>query len=176
MLTQLCFGPRGGKSAATWQPSCQKVFEESGSGRKFFDFLTALSHNKQFGACAKGMIIVFLQKGNNYNFQQKFSVCLIFHYNFLSVLSKKLVLAGLLMQNFLTKLSFFMSKYLKSVTEKFPFSVSLLVDIIPRVSASNNSNSKFSQNFIHKICFFVSIFCVSQKLSNKVSYKTATAR
>ena len=28
---------RGGKSAATWQPSCQKVFEESGSGRKFLD-------------------------------------------------------------------------------------------------------------------------------------------
>ena len=28
---------RGAKSVATWQPSCQKVFEESGSGRKFLD-------------------------------------------------------------------------------------------------------------------------------------------
>ena len=35
--------PRGGKSAATWQPSCQKVFEESGSGRKFLDHSPALS-------------------------------------------------------------------------------------------------------------------------------------
>ena len=107
------------------------------------------------------MIIVFLQKGHKYNFQQKLSV---------SSIRKA---CAILIQNFLTEFSFFMSKYLKSVTEKFPFSVSLLVDIIPRVSASNNSNSKFSANFIHQICFFVSIFCVSQKLLNKVSYKTA---
>ena len=38
--------PRGGKSVATWQPSCQKVFEESGSGRKFLDLSSALSHKQ----------------------------------------------------------------------------------------------------------------------------------
>ena len=34
---------RGGKSAATWQPSSQKVFEESGSGRKVLNPSSALS-------------------------------------------------------------------------------------------------------------------------------------
>ena len=34
---------RGAKSAATWQPSCQKAFEESGSGRKFLDPSPAFS-------------------------------------------------------------------------------------------------------------------------------------
>ena len=38
--------PRGGKSVAIWQPSCQKVFEESGSGRKFLDPSPALSHTQ----------------------------------------------------------------------------------------------------------------------------------
>ena len=37
---------RGGKSVATWQPSCQKVFEESGSGRKFLDPSPLLSHKQ----------------------------------------------------------------------------------------------------------------------------------
>ena len=36
---------RGAKSAATWQPSCQKVFEESGSDRKFLDLSPILSCN-----------------------------------------------------------------------------------------------------------------------------------
>ena len=35
--------PRCAKSVATWQPSCQKVFEESGSDRKFLDLSPALS-------------------------------------------------------------------------------------------------------------------------------------
>ena len=162
-----------------WHPGnlfARKVLKNQTLAERFWILLPHFLTIKQFGACAKGMIIVFLQKGHNYNFQQKLSVCLVFHYNILSVLSQKLVLAAILIQNFLTEFTFFMSKYLKSVTEKFLFSVSPLVDIIPRVSASNNSNSKFSANFIHKICFFVSIFCVSQKLLNKVSYKTATAR
>ena len=38
--------PWGAKSAATGQPSCQKVFEESGSGRKFLDPSPVFS-NKQ---------------------------------------------------------------------------------------------------------------------------------
>ena len=37
---------RGGKSVATWQPSCHKVFEESGSGRKFLDPILLLSHKQ----------------------------------------------------------------------------------------------------------------------------------
>ena len=37
---------RGAKSAATWQPSCQKGFEESGSGRKILDPSPAFSHKK----------------------------------------------------------------------------------------------------------------------------------
>ena len=34
--------PQDGKRVATWQPSCQKVFEESGSDRKFLDPSLAL--------------------------------------------------------------------------------------------------------------------------------------
>ena len=34
---------KGAKSAAKWQPSCQKVFEELGSGRKVLDPFCALS-------------------------------------------------------------------------------------------------------------------------------------
>ena len=34
------------QSVATWQPSCQKVFEESGSGRKFLDLSSALSQKQ----------------------------------------------------------------------------------------------------------------------------------
>ena len=37
---------RGAKSAATWQPSCQKVSDESGSDRKFLDLSPALSCNR----------------------------------------------------------------------------------------------------------------------------------
>ena len=40
---------RGGKSAATWQPSCQKVFEESVSGRKFLIILSHFLTSKHFG-------------------------------------------------------------------------------------------------------------------------------
>ena len=36
---------RGAKSVATWQPSCQKVFEGSGSDRKFLDLSPILSCN-----------------------------------------------------------------------------------------------------------------------------------
>ena len=36
-------GGRGAKSAATWQPSFQKVFEELDSDRKFLDLSPALS-------------------------------------------------------------------------------------------------------------------------------------
>ena len=38
--------PQRGKSVATWQPSCQKVFEESGSDRKFLDPSPALFHKQ----------------------------------------------------------------------------------------------------------------------------------
>ena len=45
------------------QPCCQKVFEESGSGKFFFnpslDFLAI----KKFGGSVKEMIEVFLQNG-----------------------------------------------------------------------------------------------------------------
>ena len=34
---------RGAKSVATWRPSCQKLFEESASGRKFLDHSPTLS-------------------------------------------------------------------------------------------------------------------------------------
>ena len=38
--------PQDGKRVATWQPSCQKVFEESGSDRKFLDPSPALFHKQ----------------------------------------------------------------------------------------------------------------------------------
>ena len=44
--TYIIFIIRGGKSVATWQPNCQKVFEESGSGRKFLDLSSILSHKQ----------------------------------------------------------------------------------------------------------------------------------
>ena len=34
---------RGAKSAGSWDPRCQKVFEESGSGRKFWTISTHFS-------------------------------------------------------------------------------------------------------------------------------------
>ena len=38
---------RGGKSVATWQPSCKKGFEKkSGFGKKFLDPFPALSHKQ----------------------------------------------------------------------------------------------------------------------------------
>ena len=37
---------RGAKSMAIWQPSCQKVFKESYSGRKFWDPTLTLSCNQ----------------------------------------------------------------------------------------------------------------------------------
>ena len=37
---------RGAKSAATWQPSCQIVYKESGSGRRFLDPSPTLSHHQ----------------------------------------------------------------------------------------------------------------------------------
>ena len=49
---------------ATWQPSCLKVFEESGSGRKFLDPSLRI---KQFGRSVKEIELGFLQKGNFFN-------------------------------------------------------------------------------------------------------------
>ena len=36
---------KGAKSATTWQPSCQKVFEESGTDRKFSDLSHTFSYD-----------------------------------------------------------------------------------------------------------------------------------
>ena len=55
---------RGGKSVATWQPSCQKVFEETGSDRKFLDPSLRI---KQFGRSVKEIELGFLQNGNFFN-------------------------------------------------------------------------------------------------------------
>ena len=52
---------RGGKSVATWQPSCQKVFEETGSDRKFLDPSLRI---KLFGRSVKEIILGFLQNGH----------------------------------------------------------------------------------------------------------------
>ena len=104
------------------------------------------------------MILVLLQNGQVfYNFQQKLSVCLVFHYFFLLVPSKKFLPAVTLIQNFLTEfvfgINFLCIKVLNiSVTEKFPIGFSLLFRIIPKVSASSDSNSKFSAKNINFLC------------------------
>ena len=63
---------RGAKSAATWQPSCQKVFEESGSDRKFLDLLPHFFVIEQFGGRVKEMILILLH--NRHFFVSIFSL------------------------------------------------------------------------------------------------------
>ena len=56
--------PQDGKRVATWQPSCQKVFEESGSDRKFLDPSPELFTSRQIRGSVKEMISVFLENGH----------------------------------------------------------------------------------------------------------------
>jgi len=62
------FMVRGGKSAATWQPSYQKVFQESGSGRKFLDPITHFLSIKQFVGNGKEILSVKIQSGHILHF------------------------------------------------------------------------------------------------------------
>ena len=55
---------RGGKSVATWQPSYQKVFEESVFGRNFLILLLHFLISKQFGEKVKEIISVYLENGH----------------------------------------------------------------------------------------------------------------
>ena len=55
--------PQGGKSVATWQPSCQKVFEESGNGRKVLDLFPHFFTSKEFSR-VKEIIEVSLKNGH----------------------------------------------------------------------------------------------------------------
>ena len=56
--------PQDGKRVATWQPSCQKVFEESGSDRKFWILLPHFFTSRQIRESVKEMISVFLENGH----------------------------------------------------------------------------------------------------------------
>ena len=121
----------------------RKFLKNQALAEIFLIFLPHFLTIKQFGACAKGMIIVFLQKGHNYNFQQKLSVCLVFHCYFLLFLSKWFLPAAILIQNFpfWYKISVSQST-LKICHRQDSNYFSLLADIILKFSASCNSNSK----------------------------------
>ena len=56
-------GIRGRKSLSTWQPSCQKVFEESGNGRKVLDLFPHFFTSKEFSR-VKEIIEVSLKNGH----------------------------------------------------------------------------------------------------------------
>ena len=55
---------RGAKSAGSWDPRCQKVFEESGSGRKFWTISTHFSASEQVGSIFTTKQIVINLRSN----------------------------------------------------------------------------------------------------------------
>ena len=63
-MLNVLVGGRGAKSAATWQPSCQKVFEESDSERKFWILFPFSPAIEQFGGRVKEIILILLEKGH----------------------------------------------------------------------------------------------------------------
>ena len=124
----------------------RKFLKNQALAESFWILLPHFVAIEQFGGNGKEMILVFLQNGHIFhNFQQKLSVCLVFHYYFLLVPFKNFLPAVILIPNFLTEFvfgtNFLRVKVLNdSVTEKFLISFSLLFRIIPKVSASSNSN------------------------------------
>ena len=55
---------RGGKSAATWQPSCQKVFEKQTLAESFWILLLYFLRIKQFSGSVKEIVLGLLQNGH----------------------------------------------------------------------------------------------------------------
>ena len=70
-----------------WQPGnlvARKFLKNQALAESFWILLPHFVAIEQFGGNGKEMILVFLQNGHIFhNFQQKLSVCLVFHYYFL---------------------------------------------------------------------------------------------